>query len=107
MTFVKKVKLETAQGVIAIKEKAYHSSRAEMRDNEKCAVKTVQIGKVRIKYEHRGPDCMWGRFGGGWDWKLGFQYSSGMLDRQSLNIQHPDKNQRVGNYISKSIHCFF
>ena len=50
-----------------------------MRDNEKWAVKTVQIGKVQIRYEHRSPKCEWGRFGGRWDWKLGFQYSSGTL----------------------------
>ena len=50
-----------------------------MRDNDKWAVKTVQIGKVQIRYEHRSPKCEWGRFGGGWDWKLGFQYSSGTL----------------------------
>lgn len=50
-----------------------------MTANGEWTVKAVQIGKVRIKYEHRGPDCMRGRFGGGWNWELGFQYSSGTL----------------------------
>lgn len=50
-----------------------------MTSDEKWTIKTVQIGRVRIQYEHRSPKCLWGRFGGGWNWELGFQCSSSTL----------------------------
>lgn len=31
------------------------------------------FGRWAIKYERRSKDNMWGRFGGGWNWKVGFQ----------------------------------
>ncbi len=31
------------------------------------------IGKTKITFRWRSKDNLWGRFGGGWNWKLGFQ----------------------------------
>jgi hypothetical protein len=28
---------------------------------------------MKITYKHNSPKGLWGRFGGGWQWKLGFQ----------------------------------
>lgn len=36
-------------------------------------VRKLEIGRVRIKYERRFKSNLWGRFGGGWDWKVGIQ----------------------------------
>jgi len=33
----------------------------------------------RVKWSHRPKDALWGRFGGGWNWKLGFQIGSTTL----------------------------
>jgi len=34
---------------------------------------------MRITYYHGSPKDFWGRFGGGWNWKLGFQLGYGTL----------------------------
>lgn len=31
------------------------------------------IGRLRVKWEWRSKHCFWGRFGGGWNWKVGIQ----------------------------------
>lgn len=36
---------------------------------------TRTIGKYEIRYSRRSADGLMGRFGGGWNWKLGFQAS--------------------------------
>lgn len=35
--------------------------------------KRWQIGRLKIKFEKRSSQNLWGRFGGGWNWKVGFQ----------------------------------
>lgn len=35
--------------------------------------------KVRVKFEKRDARELLGRFGGGWDWKLGFALGKGTL----------------------------
>jgi hypothetical protein len=35
--------------------------------------KTWRIGRVKINFSMRSTNGYMGRFGGGWDWKLGFQ----------------------------------
>lgn len=32
-----------------------------------------QIGRLEIFYNRGSKDNLWGRFGGGWQWKAGFQ----------------------------------
>jgi len=32
------------------------------------------IGRYRIRYAHRSKDSHMGRFGGGWQWKVGAQW---------------------------------
>jgi hypothetical protein len=34
------------------------------------------IGDLKIRIYWRNPDGLMGRFGGGWNWKLGLQWSS-------------------------------
>ena len=34
---------------------------------------------MRIKYRHRPSDSLMGRFGGGWQWSLGFQLGAHTL----------------------------
>lgn len=35
--------------------------------------KRLQIGRIKIKFSCLGRDAFMGRFGGGWQWKVGFQ----------------------------------
>ena len=35
-----------------------------------------QIGRLTIHYNWQSRKNLWGRFGGGWNWKLGFQAAS-------------------------------
>ena len=39
--------------------------------------KEWHLANKRIIFEHRSADNLWGRFGGGWQWELGFKASSG------------------------------
>ncbi len=32
-----------------------------------------RIGRLKLGFEWRSAKNLWGRFGGGWNWKLGFQ----------------------------------
>lgn len=34
---------------------------------------------MRIRLKHKPPNAFMGRFGGGWQWKLGFQAARGTL----------------------------
>lgn len=40
---------------------------------EYIANKIFTFGKWNIRYSHRSKNNFWGRFGGGWNWKLGIQ----------------------------------
>lgn len=40
----------------------------------------MQVGQLRLAYSHRPPSAPMGRFGGGWQWKMGVQ--AGRLSRQ-------------------------
>lgn len=48
-----------------------------MRKNKKEGIKGTrrhwQWGRYEFYYERRCKSNSWGRFGGGWNWKLGFQ----------------------------------
>jgi hypothetical protein len=35
----------------------------------------LNVGRLKIRYERRFASNLWGRFGGGWQWKLGLQAS--------------------------------
>ena len=37
------------------------------------------IGSLKIEFEWRSSKNLWGRFGGGWNWKLGFQLGGSTL----------------------------
>ena len=37
--------------------------------------KRVDIGKLSIRFHWRSSKNLWGRFGGGWNWALGFKAS--------------------------------
>ena len=38
-----------------------------------CITRTWTLGRLKIKYEHQSSNHYMGRFGGGWQWKVGFQ----------------------------------
>ena len=38
-----------------------------------------KIGRLAIKFHWRSSKNLWGRFGGGWNWMLGFQSSASTL----------------------------
>lgn len=38
--------------------------------------KSVTIGRYRFRFHWRSRENLWGRFGGGWNWKLGVQVGS-------------------------------
>lgn len=44
-----------------------------MRPEIKDTIIMKKIGRLSIEYRHRSPENLWGRFGGGWNWKAGFQ----------------------------------
>lgn len=35
--------------------------------------KSVQVGRLKITFNWRSKKNFWGRFGGGWNWILGFE----------------------------------
>lgn len=41
--------------------------------------RTVQLGRVAVRLSWRSRKSAMGRFGGGWDWKLGFQVGGSTL----------------------------
>lgn len=38
-----------------------------------------QLGRFRFRFEWRSSKNLWGRFGGGWNWKMGFQMGSSTI----------------------------
>jgi len=41
--------------------------------------KKIKIGGVGISFHWRSSKCLWGRFGGGWQWAVGFEASNRTL----------------------------
>jgi len=41
--------------------------------------KSIKIGRLTIRFNWRSSKCLWGRFGGGWQWALGFEASKRTL----------------------------
>ena len=42
-------------------------------EEKKELYKKIKVGQFNIAFNWRSPDCFWGRFGGGWQWAVGFQ----------------------------------
>ena len=45
----------------------------------KAVRKSFRIFGFEVEYERRRKDNLWGRFGGGWDWALGFELGGSTL----------------------------
>lgn len=58
------------EGIISIVRLNGKEKRKEIR-------RKWQLGRVKIAFEWRSSSSLWGRFGGGWQWKLGIQASTG------------------------------
>lgn len=43
------------------------------QENKGTIRKEIVIGKLYMQFLWRSKKHFWGRFGGGWNWKLGFQ----------------------------------
>jgi len=60
-------------------------------------IKKIRFGNWRISLEKREKDNLWGRFGGGWNWKLGFQWGKDVFIFYwfvgTLNIRKKSKKE--------------
>jgi hypothetical protein len=54
-----------------------------IRLNKLIGIKGIEkrwrFGRFRLRFEWRSSKNLWGRFGGGWNWKLGFQIGSSTI----------------------------
>ena len=41
--------------------------------------KSIKFGRLKITFQWRNKDNLFGRFGGGWNWELGFQLGMNTL----------------------------
>lgn len=48
-------------------------------ERERKVYKKIKLGKLNISLDWRSSKCLWGRFGGGWQWALGFETSKRTL----------------------------
>lgn len=64
---------------------------------------TTKFGKLKIRFEWRSKDNFWGRFGGGWNWKLGIQVGGHTvilsLVTFSLSFSWIGKPKKEGNNV--------
>lgn len=60
------------QGILAIVRLNKSLPRNEI-------VKRIEIGRVRVGFRWQSKKNLWGRFGGGWNWHLGFQAGGNTL----------------------------
>lgn len=73
LSFLKSKKLSDEQkGILAIVEMNKNEKRKEIK-------KTVIIGRLRVTFHWQSKKSFWGRFGGGWNWILGFEASGSTL----------------------------
>ena len=42
-------------------------------------VKRIEVGRIRIGFRWQSKKNLWGRFGGGWNWCLGFEAGGNTL----------------------------
>lgn len=42
-------------------------------------VRTWRLGRISVTFSWRSKKNLWGRFGGGWNWKLGFIAGGGTV----------------------------
>lgn len=60
---------EKEQAIVAIMRLNAAEPKREVRIKRR-------IGKLSIEYHWRSKKSLWGRFGGGWNWKLGVNFGS-------------------------------
>ena len=53
-------------------------------EEEREIYKRIRLGKLNISFRWRSSKCMWGRFGGGWQWAWGFEVSKRTLNLNCL-----------------------
>mgnify|MGYP001356900641 CR=1 FL=1 len=51
----------------------------KMMEGKDEITKTWHLGRLKICFRWRSSKCLMGRFGGGWNWALGFAASSSTL----------------------------
>jgi hypothetical protein len=56
---------DSERGIIAIARLNRAEKKQEIR-------KTFHIGRLDVTYHWQSKKSLWGRFGGGWNWELGF-----------------------------------
>jgi hypothetical protein len=62
--------------------------------------KRWKLGRIKIRFHYRSANHFWGRFGGGWQWELGFRASSWrsinlmlLIAELSIHIPKEAKNE--------------
>lgn len=63
---------QESEGILAICALNKLEKKREIR-------KRFNIGKLTFSFHWGDKKSMWGRFGGGWNWALGFEYSGSTL----------------------------
>jgi len=53
-------------------------------DREREIYKRIRLGKLNVSFQWRSPKRFWGRFGGGWQWALGFEVAKRTLNLNCL-----------------------
>jgi hypothetical protein len=82
-------------------ERAIMDKLNEYRQSiSQTTVRRAHVGRLTITYTHRRPGDFMGRFGGGWNWKLGFQTNNETIMLSlltfSVSLSRPSKtNQEV------------
>ena len=69
--------LEEQNGILAI-------CALNKLEEKKELYKKIKLGKFNISLRWRSSDCLWGRFGGGWQWALGFEIGSSTVSLNCL-----------------------
>lgn len=50
--------------------------RLNATEKKQEIIKTLKIGRASFNFHWQSKNNLWGRFGGGWNWELGVQFSS-------------------------------
>jgi len=69
--------LEERNGILAI-------CALNKLEGEREIYRKVRIGKLNISFHWRSSKHLWGRFGGGWQWALGFEVAKRTLNLKCL-----------------------
>lgn len=59
-------------GIVRLNKRAWAREAAQ---KQRITYEWKPFGHLKISFLWQSSKCLWGRFGGGWQWKVGFQAS--------------------------------